>query len=200
MQRYHVDARQAGRVGKLAHAIARQFLGDEADLHLLDWTASLHEIGISVAHSGYHKHTAYILANADMPGFSKKEQAQLSMLALAQRGNLAKLKERRRDARVPAKISPANTPSELRIIGDFGTDMDSSTDYALVMSLRLAVLLHRNRSDIELPKLQGRFSGTKFFLTMEADWLAQNPLTEAALQDEVKQWKALGLGVHIEGM
>lgn len=200
MQRYHVDARQAGRVGRLAHTIARQFLGDEADLHLLDWTASLHEIGISVAHSGYHKHTAYILANADMPGFSKKEQAQLSMLALAQRGNLAKLKERRRDARVPAKTAPAHTPHELRIIGDFGTDMDTATDYALVMSMRLAVLLHRNRSDIELPKLQCSFSGTKFYLTLEADWLAQNPLTEAALQDEVKQWKALGLGVHIEGV
>ena len=83
-QRYRVDARQAGRVARLAHLFAQQFIGDEAGeaaLHMLGWTAKLHEIGISVAHSGYHKHTAYILANADMPGFSKKEQARLSLLA-----------------------------------------------------------------------------------------------------------------------
>ncbi len=94
MQRYRVDSRQAERVARLARLFARQFLGDEAGeaaLHMLDWTARLHEIGISVAHSGYHKHAAYILANADMPGFSKKEQARLSMLALAQRGNLGRL-------------------------------------------------------------------------------------------------------------
>ena len=108
---------------------------------------SLHEIGISVAHSGYHKHTAYILANADMPGFSKKEQARLSLLTLAQRGNLGKLQGQLKNAE----------------------------DYMLAMSLRLAVLFYRNRSDIDLPALHGRFSGTKFHLAIDPDWLAQNP-------------------------
>jgi exopolyphosphatase/guanosine-5'-triphosphate,3'-diphosphate pyrophosphatase len=36
--------------------------------------ARLHEIGISIAQGAYHKHSAYILANADMPGFSRQEQ------------------------------------------------------------------------------------------------------------------------------
>ncbi len=65
------------------------------------------------------------------------------------------------------------------------------------MSLRLAVLLCRNRSDIALPDLQGRFSGTKFHLTLDDGWLAQNPLTETALREETKQWKALGIGMQI---
>lgn len=200
MQRYHVDAKQAVRVTRLAHSFARQFLGEEVDLNLLDWAASLHEIGISVAHSGYHKHTAYILANADMPGFSRKEQAQLSMLALAQRGNLAKLKERRKDARLSAKAAAIEPADEARIISGFGTGLDLSTDYAMVMSLRLAVLFYRNRSDVELPVIQGRFSGTKFHLTLESAWLMQNPLTEAALNDEVRQWKAFGLGIQVEAL
>ncbi len=172
MQRYHVDAKQAERVTKLAQILAQQFLGgrtDEALLHLLGWAASLHEIGISVAHSGYHKHTAYILANADMPGFSKKEQARLSMLTLAHRGNLNKLQGQ----------------------------LINGEDCALAMSLRLAVLFYRNRSDSALPALSGRFSGTKFHLSIHPDWLAQNPLTETALQDEVKQWKTLGVSVQI---
>lgn len=172
MQRYHVDAKQAGRVAKLAQVLARQFFGnevDEAALHLLGWAASLHEIGISVAHSGYHKHTAYILANADMPGYSKKEQTRLSMLTLAQRGSLNKLQ------------------GQLKNTGDF----------ILAMSLRLAVLFYRNRSDSGLPALHGRFSGTKFYLAIDPDWLAQNPLTETVLQDEVKQWKGLGVSLQI---
>ena len=172
MQRYHIDARQAERVERLAHLFARQFLSDEASeaaLHMLGWTARLHEIGISVAHSGYHKHTAYILANADMPGFSKKEQARLSLLALAQRGNLDKLQGQ----------------------------LKNTEDCVLAMSLRLAVLFYRNRSEIELPALQGRFSGTKFHLLIDGGWLAQNPLTEAALREEVKQWKTLDIGMQV---
>jgi exopolyphosphatase/guanosine-5'-triphosphate,3'-diphosphate pyrophosphatase len=172
MQRYRVDAKQAGRVAKLAQIFAQQFFDseiDEAALHILNWAASLHEIGISVAHSGYHKHTAYITANADMPGFSKKEQARLSLLTLAQRGSLNKLQGQLKNA----------------------------ADYVLAMSLRLAVLFYRNRSDSGLPALHGRFSGTKFHLSIDPDWLAQNPLTETALQDEVKQWKALGVSLQV---
>lgn len=172
MRRYHLDMMQAARVAKLARAFALQFLGEDAGetaLQVLDWTARLHEIGVSVAHSGYHKHTAYILRNADMPGFSKKEQARLSLLALAQRGSLDKLDGQLRDVE----------------------------DYVLAMSLRLAVLFCRNRRDGGLPVMRGRFSGTKFHLAINADWLAQNPLTETALQEEMKQWKALGMSMQV---
>ncbi len=172
MRRYRVDIMQAERVAGLACQFAKQFLDDEIDeatLHLLNWAASLHELGISVAHSGYHKHTAYILANADMPGFSKKEQARLSLLALAQRGNLEKLK------------------------GQF----KNAEDCALVASLRLAVLLYRNRSTISLPTLHGHFNSTRFRLSIDANWLAQNPLTEAALQEEVLRWEVFGVCMKI---
>lgn len=172
MRRYHVDMRQAARVTHLADLLARQFLEgriSEDALHLLNWTANLHEIGISVAHSGYHKHTAYILANADMPGFSKKEQAQLSLLALAHRGRLEKLR------------GMLVTPEQL----------------AQVMALRLAALIYRNRSDVGLPGIQGHFSGTKFHLILAPGWLEQNPLTETALQEEGKQWKELGINMQV---
>lgn len=172
MQRYHVDAKQAMRVTKLAQLFAKQFLGSEATdtaLQILNWVSNLHEIGISVAHSGYHKHTAYILANADMPGFSRKEQARLSLLALAHRGNLEKLQGQ----------------------------LKNTEDCVLAMSLRLAVLFYRNRGDILLPELQGYFSGTKFHMTINANWLSRNLLTETALQEEVRQWKTLGISMQI---
>ena len=58
------------------------------------WAARLHEIGISVAYSGYHKHSAYIINNADMPGFSNDEQRALSLLVLAHRRSLNKVAKR----------------------------------------------------------------------------------------------------------
>ncbi|MDH4216605.1 MAG: exopolyphosphatase [Gallionella sp.] len=172
VQRYHVDAKQAERVAKLANLFAQQFIGNESAesaLQMLGWVSQLHEIGISVAHSGYHKHTAYILANADMPGFSKKEQARLSLLALAHRGNLAKLQ------------GQLKTPE----------------DYVLAISLRLAVLFYRNRSDVALPDLRGHFSGTRYHLIIDAEWLTKNQLTETALQEEVRQWQTQGVSMQI---
>ena len=172
MRRYHVDVNQVERITRLSNIFARQFFGSgnhESALQTLGWVASLHGIGIRVAHSGYHKHTAYILANADMPGFSKKEQARLSLLALAHRGNLKKLQGL----------------------------LTKSEDCLLAMSLRLAVLFYRNRSDVVLPQMTASFTGTKYYLVMEQEWLDQSPLTETALQEEVKQWKSLGVTMQI---
>ena len=50
----------------------------------------MHEIGIPVAYSGYHKHSAYIISNADMPGFSREEQERLAALVLSHRRSLKK--------------------------------------------------------------------------------------------------------------
>lgn len=172
MRRYHVDTHQAERVATLADQLARQFFDEQAgedNLRQLGWAASMHEIGISVAHSGYHKHTAYILKNADMPGFSKKEQERLSLITLAHRGSLGKMR------------NMLKTPE----------------DIALAMSLRLAVLFYRNRSNIAVPVMQARFSGTKFHLMLTPGWLAQNSLTDAALQEEAMQWKELGVSVQV---
>jgi len=173
MRRYHVDIRQIERVSNLSNMLARQFLGKDASetaLQILGWVSRLHGIGIRVAHSGYHKHTAYILANADMPGFSKKEQARMSMLALAHRGNLKRLKGM----------------------------LNNEEDCALAMSLRLAVLFYRNRSDILLPEMHASISGKKFRIAIDPEWLERNPLTETALQDDIKQWKSLGISLQVE--
>jgi hypothetical protein len=84
----------------------------------LAWAAALHEIGISIAHNGYHKHSAYVIANADMPGFSRMEQSQLARLVLAHRGRPAKLQD----------LSP------------------DPADWAPVFCLRLASLFCRSRT------------------------------------------------------
>lgn len=96
MQRYEVDRRQAARVAQTALDFYQQLrphddLAETPAAQFLGWAARLHEVGISVAHSSYHKHSAYILANADMPGFSKRDQALLARLVLAHRGKLERV-------------------------------------------------------------------------------------------------------------
>jgi len=172
MRRYHVDVKQVARVTTLSDVLARQFFGSDVNasaLQVLGWVANLHGVGIRVAHNGYQKHTAYILANADMPGFSKKEQNRLSLLALAHRGSLKKLQGL----------------------------LTEPEDFLLVMSLRLAALFYRNRSDVVLPEMTASCNGVHFSLAIDAGWLKQNPLTETALQEEVKQWKSLGVAIQL---
>jgi len=174
MQRYHADADQAHRVERLALRLFEQ-LGNnskeenEYEMQLLSWAARLHQIGLNVAHSGYHKHSAYILANADMPGFSKMDQQQLSLLVLAHRGSLDKL-------RGLAERDP---------------------DWSLVIALRLAALFYRSRSDVRLPPMQASFRKSSFTLELDPRWLAANPLTAAELRDEIKSWNKLGIELSV---
>src|SRR3990172_10817357 len=97
MRRYQVDRAQAERVRSLALKIFDSINAEQRELDaerlVLDWAARLAESGLSVAHAQYHKHSPYILSNADMPGFSRMEQQRLSPIVLAHRGKLAKMQD-----------------------------------------------------------------------------------------------------------
>jgi len=168
MRRYHVDTAQSQRVAALAARLYRHLRGAEIDRHAeqtLAWGAALHEIGISIAHNGYHKHSAYVIANADMPGFSRMEQSQLARLVLAHRGKLSKLQD----------LSP-----------DPG-------DWDVVFCLRLASLFCRSRTDIDLPRLECELTESGFRLLLPANLLEDRPLSAAALAEEADEWKSIGL-------
>jgi exopolyphosphatase/guanosine-5'-triphosphate,3'-diphosphate pyrophosphatase len=169
MRRYHVDAAQAARVSELALRIHDQLVGkangeDDADRKLLDWAARLAEVGLSIAHAQYHKHSAYVLSNADMPGFSRVEQQRLARIVLAHRGKLEKVR-------------------------DGGVE---DGDWNLVFALRLASTLLRRRRSIRLPAFRVLAGDTRHSLELPKSWLARNALTAAALDSESRQWEAVG--------
>ena len=47
---------------------------------LLHAAAYLHDIGHFVSDTGHHKHSAYLVANSDMPGFTNRERFTISVL------------------------------------------------------------------------------------------------------------------------
>src|SRR5258706_9150132 len=98
MRRYHVDTAQAERLRNLSHVIYDALTPgaereEDADRQMLEWAARLAEIGLSIEHAQYHKHSAYMLSNADMPGFSRMEQARLARIVLAHPGKLRKMQD-----------------------------------------------------------------------------------------------------------
>ncbi len=176
VRRYHVDPAQAHRVAGLAASLFGQLepVRDEKDDHaaaFLGWAARLHEIGISISQGAYHKHSAYILANADMPGFSRQEQGWLSNLVLAQRGRLSKMRE---------------------------AFEDDASLAAVALCLRLAVIFYRSRRTMRLPRLRLARRGRGFRLEVDADWLARNTLVAIALEGEREQWESVGMGFEAQ--
>jgi exopolyphosphatase / guanosine-5'-triphosphate,3'-diphosphate pyrophosphatase len=174
MRRYQVDAAQAERVGGLAQRILAGVApgAPEGDAAMLRWAASLHEIGISIAHAGYHKHSAYIVSQADMPGFSQSEQARLARLVLAHRGKMAKLRD-----------LPKRSP-----------------DWPLVLALRLSALLHMSRRDVELPSLECARTAGGFRVSLPRAWLDKHPLTGATLEAEAAEWRPLGIRLAVRAL
>ncbi len=166
-RRYQTEADQVERVEATALSALTQLAEGsptEDDVQFLSWAARLHEIGISVAHNAYHKHGSYILTYADMPGFSRKDQARLAMLVLGHRGKLEKL----------------------------GNVAALDTAWTLIFCLRLAVLLHRTRDDRALPAWRVSLSGSGYQLELPSEWLAKNPWTAAALGEEAAVWRQIG--------
>ena len=173
MQRYAVDRDQATRVGDLAVEFLQQLPKSEIEsrtenIILLQWAANLHEIGLSISHNGYHKHSAYIAANADMPGFSKNDQARLAALLIGHTGKLGKLAHN-----------------------------DSFSDWRMLFCLRLAQLLCRGRSATILPQVKVSERDAAFIVTLSKEWSQEHPLTEFSLQKEMADWERIGRSYQI---
>ncbi len=175
-RRYHVDGAQSERVKALALKIYDALSPgaereDDADRQLLEWAARLAEIGLSIAHAQYHKHSAYVLSNADMPGFSRMEQARLARVVLAHRGKLGKVQEGLEGA-----------------------------DWKLVFALRLASLMLRSRIEARLPFLRVAADSGGFAIDLPQSWLDENALSAAALESEADHWKAVGMKLQVSGL
>ena len=178
MRRYHVDASQAARVEASALGFLAQVADDwgltdpQAELSL-KWAARLHEIGLDVAHSGYHRHGAYLLENADMPGFAHEEQLLLARLVGAHRRKLA-----------------------LTGLEDLIPPWDRLALYLMVL-LRLAVLLHRGRSSTALPAVELTARARTLEVRFPARWLKDHPLSVEDLHQEIEFLRTSGLKLRV---
>lgn len=170
--KFDVDKAQAQRVGKVARQLFLQAseglpaVESERHLRKLGWAAQLHEMGSLISHSDYHKHGAYILDNADTPGFTMPELHRLSLLVLGHRGKLRKLE----------------------------LDFEDEISVRQLFVLRLAVILCHARRDPDLKRLTLRRlpqPAHGFVLTCSPEWAQAYPQSAHLLREEVLAWQKM---------
>jgi exopolyphosphatase/guanosine-5'-triphosphate,3'-diphosphate pyrophosphatase len=176
--RYHVDVAQADRVEATALAFLRQVReswGLEAPLGelALRWAARLHEVGLDISHSHYHRHGAYLLQHADLPGFPKEEQQLVAAIVGAHRRKL-----------------------NVQLIHELIPPWHLKAEFLIVL-LRLSVLLHRGRGPRALPDIDLKARGRTLEVVFPKGWLADHPLTVADLEQEAEYLQAAGFRLRI---
>lgn len=169
-QRAQVDTTRARQVAAAATTFY-EFLKPAADSyqkHLL-WAGLLHETGLLVSQSSYHKHSAYLVGNADLPGFTTREQRIVSLLVLGQKGNLRKL-----------------------------DTMLEDVDFAkAVLALRLAVMFMHAHIELVLGALSLQHFRLKMKSRIELDiqqgWVTEHPTMSYWMQKEQEWWRDVGV-------
>lgn len=173
-RRFQVDTEQAERVERTALYLLRQVAkawrlrrphyGD-----WLSWAARLHEVGLDIAHNQYHKHGAYLLEHGDLPGFSRQEKQALSVLVRAHRRKF-----------------PAGA---FDLLGERWAERAMH----LAIVLRVAVVLHRGRTDAGIPGIVAQASPRMLRLAFPPGWLDAHPLTFAELGHEAGYLSVTGI-------
>jgi exopolyphosphatase / guanosine-5'-triphosphate,3'-diphosphate pyrophosphatase len=177
-KRYHIDELQADRVEATAVGLLEQVendwgLEDPLAESVLRWAARLHETGLDIAHSKYHRHSAYLLEHADMPGFPREEQLLLSALVGCHRRQLS-----------------------VASLEDLLPPWDRLAEFLIVI-LRLAVLLHRGRSPQPLPEVKLTVKSRNITLELPQRWIKEHPLTLEDLEQERAYLKEAGFRLTI---
>ncbi len=171
-----VDTAQAARVARTARRLFKQ-VHNVWKLHdpdydyrkLLDWAAQVHECGKAISLKKYRAHSAYLVEQSELAGFSQQEKQMLAAMLYNHRGKIDM-------GRFDALMEPHNK----RIRN-------------LTLLLRLAVRLHRGREPEEIsPLLILRDKKTLHLEFEQPDWLERHPLTRLDLETEARRLAEIG--------
>lgn len=170
MRRFRADESRANRVA----ATATMLFGllrpsDEGFGKYLYWSGLLHEIGLAISQTGYHKHAAYMVENADLAGFTSREQRLMSILIVAQKGNLRK-------------------------VGDTLSDPDLAK---AVLALRLSSMFMHARLDVGANDLRIKMKN-RIELEIKRSWIVDHPTVAYWIDKERDCWKEVGVDLIVK--
>lgn len=178
--RFNIDLEQTQRIKTTANIFFEQckkawHLNNKKYIHLLEWVIDLHEIGLDINTSAYHKHSKYIIENADLPGFNQEQIQAIAWLV----GN------HRRKIMINEELSWFLLSQE-------------KLNHLLVI-IRLACLLNKQRQLAVLPEMIiTTESSDSIQIAFPHLWLVDHPLLLADLQQEQLQYKLLNLTLNIK--
>jgi len=174
-EHYHTDIEHSERIGQTVDNILNQLNSScystqnkKNIIQFLEWAVILHGIGRNIAHSQYHKHSAYVIENGDLAGFSRQDQHLLATIVQTHRKKFS----RSRFKKLPA---PWNKDAPV-----------------LTIILRLAILMHRNRHTQDTPEFTIAIKSSSIKLHFLNDWLMNAPLTQTDLKIEANYLESAG--------
>lgn len=178
-ERFSVDETYANTVKNHAFALISKVttawgLNKNIYKELLGATAQLHEIGLDINASGYHKHGAYIINNADLPGFNQEQQQALAWLVNNQRKKIDDVNALTWYLLNPQKIEK------------------------LCIIVRLSILLTQQRYINDMFTLDVSADENSLTLVLDKKWLAEHPIVESELYFETEIIKTLNINLIIE--
>jgi exopolyphosphatase/guanosine-5'-triphosphate,3'-diphosphate pyrophosphatase len=179
VSQFHVDVAQADRVDRTAAKLLSKLkhsFGDERGRakRILHWASQLHELGLDVAYSRYQKHSAYVIENAFMPGFSADDQRAVSRIVRFHRRSLKHV--------CFDDLPESSIPFVRRLTAIF----------------RLAVIFHRSRTSAPVPHIEVTDDWSMLLIRLDPAWAGDHPLTVADLHDEVRVVAGLGVTLKVE--
>lgn len=170
MRRFHVDQARANRVADDVIALYNQLKpSSEGVVKQLYWSGLLHESGMVVSQTNYHKHAAYLIENADLPGFTTREQRTMSKLILGQKGNLRKINE-------------------------FLVDPDFAK---AILALRLAVMFMHSRIEVDFSEMRLKMKN-RIEVEIRKQWVLEHPTMAYWLNKEQECWDEVGMDFVIK--
>lgn len=170
MRRFHVDEGRAGHVAEMAAVLYAQLKpSSDTFARYLYWAGLLHETGLAVSHTGFHKHGAYLVGNADLPGFTTREQRLMSTLIAAQKGNLRK-------------------------VGDTLRDPDCAK---AILALRLATMFLHSHIDGDFSELRLKMK-SRIELEMRKEWVTEHPTVAYWIEKERGWWDEVGIALSVK--
>lgn len=169
LQRFNIDPQRAARTAGIARQLFDKLAPQDESVkqHLLR-ASMLHEVGQAVSHTGAHKHAAYIVEHADLPGFTAREQRLMSMIVLGQKGNLRKVRE------------ALGVPDLAKAI----------------LAMRLAAVFMHARVDASVDRLRLRMKG-RIEIETPRGWLAQHPTVASWFDKEAAAWNEVGVPFQV---
>jgi len=178
-KRFHADQEHCKRIELTSFDFFEQlkdywFEDTQHAENLLRWACKLHDIGRNISHSLYQRHSAYIIENADLAGFSRQEQKRLSAIVGAHRGKFLK-----------DNFNEMHKEKRLRSMH-------------LTIVLRLSVIFHRSRIENALPEIKMQVEDNNLILKLPDQWLNEHPLTINDLEQEAEYLSAVGLSLTTE--
>lgn len=169
LRRFGVDPQRAARTAGIARQLFDKLAPqDEGVMQQLLRASMLHEVGQAISHTGAHKHAAYIVEHADLPGFTAREQRLMSMIVLGQKGNLRKVRE------------ALGVPDLAKA----------------VLAMRLAAVFMHARVDADANALKLRMKG-RIEIETPRGWLRQHPTVASWFEKEAAAWNEVGIPFQV---